>query len=106
MWDQVEPTVPGAQASGNLVEQIKTTPIKQQEQVTTTMLKSHVQQQGSYNNTVTLSTKGSKARVNLNPLNFSHKALNILQLYLNNISNKHMKNIAKWLRVHGIQMKL
>ena len=101
-----------AQASGNLVEQIKTTPIKQQEQVTTTMLKSHIQQQGSYNNTVTLSTKGSKARVNLNPslktseVNFSHNALNILQLYLNNISNKHMKNIAKWLRVHGIQMKL
>ena len=96
-----------AQASGNLVEQIKTTPIKQQEQVTTTMIKSHIQQQGSSNNTVTLSTKGSKARVNLNPslktseVNFSHNALNILQLHLNNISNKHMKNIAKWLRVHG-----
>ena len=90
-----------------MVEQIKTTPIKQQEQDTPTMLKSHIQQQGSSNTTVTLSTKGSKARVNLNPslktseVNFSHNALNILQLYLNNISDKHMKNIAKLLHVHG-----
>ena len=96
-----------AQASGNLVSHIKTIPTKQQEQVTTSMIKSQIQEQGSLNNTVTLSTKGLKARVTLNPslsthvVKFSHEALNNLQTYLNNISNKHMKNIAKWLRVHG-----
>ena len=71
------------------------------------MLKSQIQNQGSLNTTVTLSTKGLKARVTLNPspntrvIKFSQEALNTLKLYLNNISNKHMKNIAKQLRVHG-----
>ena len=61
------PNCTDAQASGNLVKLIKTTPTKQQEQVTTSMLKSQIQNQGSLNTTVTLSTKGLKARVTLNP---------------------------------------
>ena len=69
--------------------------------------KTKIQEQGSADNTVTWTTKGAKARVTLNPsvntkaVIYSHKNLNQLQIHLNNISNRHMKTIAKWFRVHG-----
>ena len=59
------------------------------------------------NESITLCTKGAKATVTLNPApsksitKFSNKSLDELQIHLNNISNKHIKNIAQWLRVHG-----
>ena len=87
-------------------------PERQQEQVITSLLKIKAQDASGAdaslaNRSFTLSTKGSKARVILNPsasfesnILFSNKSLEELQLHLNNISNRHIKGIAKWLRVH------
>ena len=58
------------------------------------------------NKTLTLSTKGPKARVTLNPAprkptpQFSHESLDKLQIHINNISNKHMKAIAQFIRAN------
>ena len=58
------------------------------------------------NKTISLSTKGAKARVTLNPampqfgFQFTNESLNELQIHLT-ISNRHMKSIAQRLRVHG-----
>ena len=100
-----------AQSSVNIVDHVLTLPDKQQEQVITSLLKTKAQNleaetSGYQNVSLTLSTKGAKARVTLNPktvetTKFSNESLAELQLHLNNISNRHMKGIAKWLRVHG-----
>ena len=100
-----------AQSSVNIVDHVLTLPDKQQEQVITSLLKTKAQNleaetSGYQNVSLTLSTKGAKARVTLNPktvetTQFSNESLAELQLHLNNISNRHMKGIAKWLRVHG-----
>ena len=77
-----------ANSSTNVVSQVLTLPNMQEK-------------------TLILSTKGSKARVQVNPAKsstgplFTHESLDKLQIYLNNISNKHMQGIAHWLRVNS-----
>ena len=99
-----------SQSSDHIVEHVLTLPDKQQDQIITALIKTkanHAETNSRVNASVTLSTKGSKARVLLNPapqetkLQFSSESLDSLQMNLDNISNKHMKKIANYLRVQG-----
>ena len=52
-----------------------------------------------------MSTKGTKATFVLNPdkeqqITFTHEALDDLQIFLNNASNKQMRHLTQWLRVN------
>ena len=94
-------------SSNNIVEHVYTMPDMQQEQVITSLLKTKVEAGSSKDQTLSLSTKGSKARVSYNPtpgksgMLFRAESLDQLQSHLNNISNNHMKKVAHWLRVHA-----
>ena len=96
-----------ANSSTNVVSHVLTLPNTQQEQVITSLLKIKTHEGNTQEKTLILSTKGSKARVQVNPAKsstgplFTHESLDKLQIYLNNISNKHMQGIAHWLRVNS-----
>ena len=94
-----------ASSSNNIVAHTNSIPSTQQEQVITSMIKSKIEECGAEGNKVTLSTKGTKATVVLNPdkeqqIMFTHEALDDLQIFLNNASNKQMRHLTQWLRVH------
>ena len=100
-----------AESSAHIVDHVNTLPGTQQEQVITSLLKEKAKEADSSfdpitNKSLSLSTKGSKLRVTLNPkatrtVNFSSESLDQLQNTLNNISNRHMKTIANYLRVRA-----
>ena len=101
---------PARKSSDNIMEHVFTMPNIQQEQAVTSLLNIKVKENNSgssLDQTVSLSTKGAKARVSYNPtpgksgMVFSAKSLDHLQTRLNNISNSHMRQVAQWIRVHA-----
>ena len=101
---------PARKSSDNIMEHVFTMPNIQQEQAVTSLLNIKVKENNfgsSLDQTVSLSTKGAKARVSYNPtpgksgMVFSAESLDHLQTRLNNISNSHMRQVAQWIRVHA-----